>query len=177
MPKTVKRDWEPYYCETRKSWVIPLTMGLETLIDEQDVKFVSEWYWQSTCVANLKKRKYIYAASYLGVKGKDRRLVYLHRFLMQPKKGQIVDHLNGNMLDNRRSNLRVCTQRENMCNQTVHRNGKLVGAIKLPNGKFRSGIRVNGYYSVIGIFDTEIEAHQAYLQAYNDLLSKEKSAA
>ena len=178
MPRTVKRDWEPYYCETRQSWVIPLTMGLETLIDEQDVKFVSEWFWQSTCVYSSKTRKYIYAGSYLGKKDrKTKRLVYLHRFLMQPKKGQVVDHLNGNMLDNRRSNLRICTHRENMCNQTRHRNGKLVGAIKQPNGKFKARIRVNGHYLTIGTFDTEIESHEAYLQAYNDLLNKEKSAA
>lgn len=177
MPKSVKRDWEPYYCTTRKSWVIPLTMGLETLIDERDVKFVSEWFWQATCVSTGRNRKYIYAASYLGRKDKDKRLIYLHRFLMQPKKGQIVDHLNGNMLDNRRSNLRVCTQRENMCNQTMHRNGRLVGAQKYYGGKFLSRIRIDGVYKRLGVFDTEIEAHQAYLSAYNDMLEKRKSAA
>ena len=177
MPRTVKRNWEPYYCETRKSWVIPLTMGLETLIDEQDVKFVSEWFWQSTCVYSSNTRKYIYAASYLGRKDKDKRLVYLHRLLMQPKKGQVVDHLNGNMLDNRRSNLRVCTQRENMCNQTMHRNGRLLGAQKRKDGRFCSSILIDGKPKHLGSFNTEIEAHQAYLQAYNDMLSKEKSAA
>jgi hypothetical protein len=177
MPRTVKRNWEPYYCETRKSWVVPLTMGLETLIDEQDVKFVSEWFWQSTCVYSSNTRKYIYAASYLGRKGRGKRLVYLHRFLMQPKKWQVVDHLNGNMLDNRRSNLRVCTQRENMCNQTKHRNGRLVGAQKRKDGKFYSCILIDGKHKHLGSFNTEIEAHQAYLQAYNDLLNKEKSAA
>ena len=178
MPRTVKRDWEPYYCETRQSWVIPLTMGLETLIDEQDVKFVSEWFWQASQVKSTKNRKYIYAGSYLGNKDRNtKRLVYLHRFLMQPKKGQVVDHLNGNMLDNRRSNLRVCSHRENLCNQTRHRNGRLVGYTKLSNGKFRSSIRMNKKYVVLGVFDTEIEAHEAYLRAYNDILNKEKSAA
>lgn len=177
MPKKVKRDWKPYYCNVRNSWVVPLTMGLETLIDEEDLPLVEPFMWQASKVASTNKRDYIYAASYFGRKSIKQPLVYLHRFLMNPKRGQVIDHLNGDTLDNRKSNLRVCTQRENMCNQMFHRSGKLVGAQRRDNGKFASRIKIDGKYLVLGTFNTEFEAHQAYLDAYNELIEKKKSAA
>lgn len=41
---------------------------------------------------------------------------YLHRYILKAKKGQSIDHINGNKLDNRKENLRICTHQQNMCN-------------------------------------------------------------
>lgn len=41
---------------------------------------------------------------------------YVHRFILKAKKGESVDHINGNKLDNRKENLRICTHQQNMCN-------------------------------------------------------------
>ena len=49
----------------------------------------------------------------------DRKLVRLHRLIMRPTRRQVVDHLNGNTLDNRRLNLRVCEPKHNCRNRKL----------------------------------------------------------
>ena len=44
------------------------------------------------------------------------RHVTMHRFLLKPKIGILIDHINGNGLDNRRSNLRECNSTQNNAN-------------------------------------------------------------
>lgn len=175
--RKMERAWEPYYCKDRQSWVVPLTQGYEALIDECDVKDVQEYKWFAnnvTASARKLKKSYTYPSSRVGL---ERGYVYLHRFIMNPAKGMTVDHINGNTMDNRRANLRICTYRENSCNKEAHRSGKLVGTYRTKFGKYAAQIKVDGIVRYIGLYATEHEAHQAYLEAYNDLISKEKSAA
>jgi hypothetical protein len=44
---------------------------------------------------------------------------YVHRDVLKAKKGESVDHINGNKLDNRKENLRICTHQQNMCNTKI----------------------------------------------------------
>lgn len=172
-----ERAWQPYYCKDRKSWVVPLTQGYEALIDECDVSDVQEYKWFANNVASSTRRltkSYIYPSSRLGL---PRNYVYLHRFIMDAPKGMTVDHINGNTMDNRRANLRVCTYRENSCNRETHRSGKLVGTYRTKHGKYAAQIKIDGALKYIGIYPTEYEAHQAYLEAYKDIIAKERSAA
>lgn len=174
--KKAERAWEPYYCDMRKSWVLPLTQGLEALIDEQDVPLLEKYKWYANTVnTSSGKKSYTYPCSY--PYGRADGYVYLHRFIMLPKKGEVIDHLNGNTLDNRRSNMRVCSYRENNCNKSTHRDGRLVGANKTKRGTYVAQIRIDGNLKYLGTFKTEHEAHQSYLAAYNELITKEKSAA
>jgi hypothetical protein len=162
--KKVKR--QPYYCEVRGSWVIPLTQGRETLVDAEDVEFLCQfnWTWQRHRVRNGYAR--------------DRNSIRLHRLIMNAPSGMDVDHINGNSLDNRKSNLRICSHRENMQNTHKHRSGKLIGGyFSRRHKKWHSKIRVNGKAISLGYHSTEIEANYAYMKAYNDLITKEKSAA
>lgn len=175
--KKIERPWEPYYCKDRQSWVVPLTQGLEALIDECDVKDVQEYKWFANNVTSSSRKltkSYTYPSSRCGLRN---GYVYLHRFIMNPQKGFAIDHINGNTLDNRRSNLRICTARENSCNKEAHRSGKMVGTYKTKSGKFAAQIKIEGRLKYIGSYRTEYEAHQAYLEVYNDLIAKEKSAA
>ena len=104
--------------------------------------------------------------------------VSMHRFLTKCPDGYMVDHINGNSLDNRRTNLRTVTNRENQQNRTVHREGRLCGCTYRKRiKKWEAQIRINKSQKHLGYFKTEIEAHQAYMKAHNDHAKKEKSAA
>lgn len=52
----------------------------------------------------------------------DATSIKLHRFLKNPKKHEYIDHINGNRLDNRKSNLRICTQQQNNMNRKIMKN-------------------------------------------------------
>lgn len=87
---------------------IPLSRGQYAIIDEFDFLLVSRYKWsfdpKGYAFRNNGKRPY-------------RRIVYMHRELLDAKKGEYCDHINGDKLDNRRSNLRICTNAQNIRNR------------------------------------------------------------
>jgi AP2 domain/HNH endonuclease len=87
---------------------LTLTRGKSTLIDADDLLRVASLKW---CAAEVRPG-YWYAVT----DARGQRL-YLHRFLMQPPVGLEVDHRNHDRLDNRKTNLRVCTHAENLWNR------------------------------------------------------------
>lgn len=79
-----------------------------------------------------------------------------------------VDHINGDRDDNRIDNLRDVTRAENMQNERrARRNSKtgLLGASPNTCGGYRADIKVNGRQTLIGVYPSAEQAHQAYLQA------------
>ena len=84
----------------------------------------------------------------------------LHRFLMNPSDDMVVDHINHNRLDNRKQNLRLCTQGENLRNKKV----KGVAFDKRRN-KWYARIMINRKNLHLGSFDTKEEAIEARKQA------------
>lgn len=98
--------------------------GEEAHIDDADWDLVKDMKWR---VLRQKRSSWIskYVVHHYYERGKNGKLVdatapkyiYLHRFIMKPSENLVVDHINGNGLDNRRVNLRVVTQRENMKNR------------------------------------------------------------
>lgn len=104
----------------------------------------------------------------------------LHRFLMTPGAGLVVDHLNGDGCDNRRENLRVCTQAENCRNRKTFKNNKTgVRGVSV----FRDRYRVQMDRRYLGVFKTIEEAAAARFAAEQalwspeDLYRAERSAA
>lgn len=96
------------------------------------------------------------------------RIEYLHRLILNPQKGQIVDHVNGNPLDNRRCNLRVCSQSLNVAKGRKRNNtsSKFKGVYwDRCRGKWKAAINAGGNYINLGHFTDELEAAQAYRNA------------
>ena len=94
--------------------------------------------------------------------------VLLHRFILSVKKGEFIDHINGIKLDNRRSNLRICSKQQNHFNSKKRKNTsskyKGVHFYKAYN-KYMAKIMLNRKSIFLGYFKTEKEAAKAYNQA------------
>lgn len=89
------------------------------------------------------------------------RLIY---FLETGECPKIIDHIDGNGLNNKFSNLRAVTTRENAQNLYLHRNGRLMGTtFEKKVQRWRSQITVNYKNIHLGYFNTELEAHQKYV--------------
>ena len=83
------------------------------------------------------------------------------------EKGLVIDHINRCKTDNRVENLRIVTSRENSIN--VQR--RLLLGVTADSNRFRSQIMLNNKKYYLGLFKTEIEAHNKYIEAY-DLIKK-----
>lgn len=82
---------------------------------------------------------------------------FLHRFIMCPSDDLVVDHINHNPLDNRKCNLRICTQQENSFNKKKMSNNTsgVIGVLwRKDINKWIAQIRINGKYIYLGCFDT-----------------------
>ena len=127
---------------------IPLTRGKVALVDDEDFERVAAHKWCYMTVG--------YAARSV-VEGKKRKLVYLHRFILQPAKGVHVDHADGDKLNNQRSNLRTCTHQQNMRN-TKHYESNTSGhkgvAFDKWTGNWKAYINIDGKTIHLGRFPT-----------------------
>jgi len=99
---------------------IPLSQGMFAIVDDADFQLLSEFRW---CYRAERDGKQGYAVRHVKTDGKD-RLLYLHRQLMQPEKGQTVIFLNHDSLDCRRENLRAVSIKEARHHQRVRSNSK-----------------------------------------------------
>ena len=91
------------------------------------------------------------------------KLIYLHVLIMQPINDEEVDHINGNKLDNRRENLRICTHQQNMMNRKIQKNNTsgIPGVYyNKKYSKWHARIKINGFYIHLGFFDDINEAAQ-----------------
>jgi len=100
----------------------------------------------------------------------DKKMVRIHRliaiaFIDNPNNYPQINHINHIQSDNRVDNLEWCTNRQNCSLKQIHNNGKLIGAV-LDNrdNKWSSRIRIDGKQKSLGRYDTELEAHEAYIQ-------------
>jgi hypothetical protein len=138
--------------------------GEEFLIDKDDVEWASQYTWIKS------SRGYV-------IRQEGRKVVFLHRQIMNCPKGMVVDHINGNPMDNRKSNLRICTNDENIRNRKLNKNsttGYKGVTFKKNNGpkKFCSRISFQRKRIQIGYFLTAKEAAIEYnkmaLQLYGE---------
>lgn len=138
---------------------VPLTRGMEAVIDAADVWLVERWNWTATAGEGR-----IYAARYTALHGK-KFPVFMHRAIVWAPQGRDVDHRDLDGLNNRRSNLRLCTGQQNSWNtRALSRNRTGFKGVWEREGKFLACLKVDGRTLHLGTFDTPEEAHATYVE-------------
>lgn len=143
---------------------VTLTQGRVAMIDAEDWPLVAVYQWHAA-----RRDKNVYAAS-----NEAKPLgYYMHRLIAGAKPGDHVDHRNGNGLDNRRANLRICTNAENRRNMRIHRGASRYKGVALdrrqPGRPWVAYINIDGRRHSLGAYVTEIEAARAYNAAALEL--------
>ncbi len=143
--------------------LIPLTRNKFAIIDSEDFERISKYKWN--CL------KTGYASTSVGGR-KNKIMLYMHRVIMFPCNGFVIDHINGNKLDNRKSNLRWCLQSENSKNRIKssikNKTSIFKGVYKRKDGRkkcWTAIIKINRKNLIIGSFYEEKEAALAYNKA------------
>lgn len=142
---------------------IELTKGYRALVDDDDYEFLNQWKW---CVSlGGRGHKSVYAIRSSSAPYKH--IVFMHRQLLNTPDGMYVDHVNRDTLDNRRSNLRLCTMADNARNKGIQSNNtsgyKGVKYEKRFN-RWYGYACLQGKYKHLGSFGTPKAAALAYNQ-------------
>lgn len=99
--------------------LIAVNGGVFVKVDNADYKWLNEWKWFAFCNSKLhiNSRK-LYVVGYRhGQAGRGREMKYMHRLIMEVKRRTVlIDHIDGDTLNNQRNNLRKCTYAENFRN-------------------------------------------------------------
>lgn len=134
---------------------IPLGDGVYAYVDAADYEWLSQWQWRLHGG---------YPARHPNRKGK-KTVVFMHREIMRPPKGKIVDHISGNRCDNTRANLRNITMQENMQNKKKQAGASSIYkgvSLNRKTGRWRSQVNRGKESYFLGEFDVEVEAAKAY---------------
>lgn len=125
-----------------------LAKGACTIVDDDDYGALSSRKW------HLATNGYAIRYAYVGPKNgrSNYSPVMMHRAVLNAPKGTTVDHINGNKLDNRKSNLRLCTQEQNCRNsrRRVQTVTGYKGIYRNSKGRYVARITVSGTCHYIG---------------------------
>jgi hypothetical protein len=139
---------------------IPLTRGYTTIIDQDDFELLSIYKWRYDASRAARGGCSVAAGR-----------ITMERELLQPPVDMIVDHINGNRLDNRRCNLRIVTRQENARNRKkpcLNCSSHYTGVSKHENGNWVAYHTHNGKRFHLGSYKNEEEAARARDQFIRD---------
>jgi hypothetical protein len=127
------------------------------LVDDEDYEWLNSlrWYYSTG-----------YACHSYRIDGVDKKL-YMHSYLMNTPPGYFTDHINGNPLDNRYANLRICTKYQNTLNRRVptsNTSGYVGVQYHKRTGKWYATIGYKKKVISLGYYDTKEEAIQARIE-------------
>ncbi len=145
------------YRHKRSGTNAPLHYARQALIDTEDYSRVAKYKWSLMTKPNS---DICYAQTKI-----SRKSVLLHRFITNCPSDRVVDHINHDGLDNRKSNLRITSQLGNMANQRI----KLTHAphVHIESNLYR--VKIAGKY--YGYYKTEAEAASVAKQKFDQLLT------
>lgn len=134
---------------------IPLTHGKFSIIDEDDLDKVSSFKWYYSSDGYAKNSPYL--------KNHKLKKLIMHRLITNCSIGLEVDHINGDRLDNRKCNLRICNRSQNSRNKTpigvtYHKGGKRIK-------RWRAQIYFDNKNHTIGYFLEKEDAIKAHWES------------
>lgn len=144
---------------------VELTQGYTSIIDAEDARIAELFNW---CVLKRSDKRTIYAHRKMRDGSGHQKIVYLHRAVMGLPAGCQIDHIDGNGLNNRKSNLRLCEVHQNARNRGAQVNNQcgFKGVFwDKSRGKWRAHIHALGKTNHLGRFETLEQARNAYAKA------------
>jgi hypothetical protein len=137
--------------DTLMTQQIRLSKGRVALVDDADYDALVQYRWR----VNSKG----YAIRSYTVNGKE-IVLCMHRVILSAQPGEYVDHIDNDRLNNVRSNLRLCTQTQNLANRGLHRNNSTgYKGVNVQRGKWHARIQMFGHAVHLGMYkDAELAA-------------------
>ncbi len=135
---------------------IKLSQGKRTMVDDVYFDWLNQWKW-------FFNGRYAVRTPH---KLRGSKVIRMHRVITKVSDDMEVDHINGDKLDNRLINLRICTHSENCKNMKIY-NTNTTGykGVSRRGNSWRSRIRVDGKLILLGTYDTPEKAAIAYNDA------------
>lgn len=147
---------------------IKLTQGYKAIVDDDLFDYLNQWKW---CYARGYAMRRVYTGT--GRKNNSGYNVYMHSLVLHPDKGMFADHISGDGLDNRRSNLRLCNKIQNAQNRRITKvNTSGYKGVTKKNNKWCARITVNRKLIHLGYFNDKKEAAKAYNKAAQQYFSE-----
>jgi hypothetical protein len=157
------KNYKPEYVTKGNIATIKTNNNKTIIIDKKDLERVLQYNWFAHY--NKSANAYYIHSNTKYIKGEKRRTIALQRFILEIEDNKIqVDHINHDTTDNRKCNLRACTQHQNSMNRKANKRGssKYKGVRLNPYNRWVSYIRHNKIDYYIGTFDTQEKAALAY---------------
>jgi hypothetical protein len=145
----------PFY-ELGGQIYLRLSNGMETVIDAEDYERVAPYRW----IPHHQGSSLTYAVGYIRTDGR-RRCTYLHRLLLN-EPGKETHHIDGNSLNNSRSNLRTVSLTVSRQNRRHQRNGTGYKGVTRHGNRYRASVSHEGIRHQLGMFDSAEDAGRAY---------------
>lgn len=140
---------------------IELTKGKRAIVDDEDFDYLNQWKWCYVSSGYAMRRKYLG-----GGRGNEKaEYILMHRLIAGTPKDMDTDHINRDRLDNRKSNLRICTTAENLRNSKGYSKKTKYKGLDLVGARWRARVTIAGKTLSLGIYDSEEEAASAYNNA------------
>lgn len=135
--------------------LISLTQRQYAQVDDEDFEKLNSFKWCAWWNPRAK--------CFVPVRIKNRRTIYLYRYLLNCPKGMEVDHIDGNPLNNQKSNLRICTHSQNNYNRGKNKtsSNKFKG-VREHGAGFMARLKYQGQTKYLGTFETPEDAARAY---------------
>lgn len=132
---------------------IPISQNKVLMIDYSDYELVKQYTW----CAHRNHNVYYAETNMLKIHGKSKSL-QVHRLLLNSPRGMVIDHIDGNGLNNCRDNLRVVSPKVNQWNRSKLDPDR--GIYQRKSGKWQAQLSINSKNKYLGIFDSKEKAQE-----------------